>query len=451
MSTVALRPQRTAFSAIARSRRVGLLGGTATLSDCFSAAGHLLTGRRLLFGPAIHEYEREFARAIGVPHALSFAAARVGLYGLLQSLGIGAGDEVLLQVPTHIVVSNAIRYTGATPVYVDCRRDDYNIDLLQAEDRVTSHTKALLLQHTFGIPAGIDAALEFTQRHNIALIEDCVHALGAKYRGRPVGSFGAAAIFSTEETKIITSTMGGMVVTSDAALAARLRAYQESCSWPKQTLVARYVIKFLLSYSLTEPHVHRYVRPIYEWFGKRQPIPGATSEDERQGRRPPRFDQRLSNVQAAMALRQLKRLEQNIAHRRAVAGAYSQRLAALGFPVARFDPKAEPAFLRYPVWVTDRAATEKSVAPIGIIGTWFTSILEEATASGADDYRAGSCPQAELAAKHLINLPTHPRVSDYDCAALVDAVAEAETIARSRAPSSEDRDLTFSAAKTATR
>jgi hypothetical protein len=71
--------------------------------------------------------------------------------------------------------------------------------------------------------------------------------------------------------------------------------------------------------------------------------------------------------------------------------AYSQRLAAFGFPVARFDPKAEPAFLRYPVWVTDRVATEKSVAPIGMIETWFTSILEEATPSGTDDYRPGSC------------------------------------------------------------
>ncbi len=120
---------------------------------------------------------------------------------------------MLLQVPTHIVVSNAIRRTGAHPVYVDCRAGDWNLDLEDVERRVTPRTRALVLQHTFGIPADPDAAVRFAERHGLALIEDGVHALGATWHGQPVGSFGRAAFFSTEETKMISTTMGGMVVT----------------------------------------------------------------------------------------------------------------------------------------------------------------------------------------------------------------------------------------------
>jgi perosamine synthetase len=425
---------------IDRSRRVALLGGTVTFADCLVTLGYLINASRLIRGPAIRAYEREFADTIGARYAYSFAAARVGLYGLLRAFGVGAGDEVLLQVPTHIVVANAIRYTGARPVYVDCRRDDYNIDLRQAEERVTARTKALLLQHTFGIPADIDGAMEFARRKNLALIEDCVHALGAKYRGRPVGSFGDAAIFSTEETKIITSTMGGMVVTSNADLASKLKSYQDSCLWPRRILLARYVAKFLLSYFFTQAHVHRYARPVYEWLGKRQPIPGATSEEEQKGGRPARYDQRLSNIQAGLALRQLRRLGANIAHRRSVAAVYADRLASLGVRVPRVDPQALPAFLRYPVWVADRATAEKQVSQIGVIGTWFTSVLEEAASPASGDYDPGLCPQAELAAKHLVNLPTHPRVSEYDRKVLVDAVVRAEHIARLAYSTAQQRD-----------
>src|SRR6266849_10616142 len=203
-------------------RRLAIFGGTTTFADCLVALRYLADPRQLVQGPAIIEYEQAFARQVGVRYAYSFCHARVGLYGLLLALGVGPRDEVLLQVPTHVVVSNAIRYTGARPVYVDCRLDNYNIDLEQAEQRITPRTKALVLQHTFGIPVDLDAALDLTRRHGLTLIEDCVHALGATYDRRPVGSFGRAAFFSSEETKTISTTMGGMVVTDDPDLATRI-------------------------------------------------------------------------------------------------------------------------------------------------------------------------------------------------------------------------------------
>jgi perosamine synthetase len=412
------------------ARRLALLGGTTTFEDCLVALRYLANPRQLVRGSAIAEYERAFAQQVGVRYAYSFSHGRVGLYALLCGLGIGPGDEVLLQVPTHIVVANAIRYTGARPVYVDCRLENYNMDLEQAEQRITPRTKALVLQHTFGIPVDLDAALDLTRRHSITLIEDCVHALGATYDGQQVGSFGRAAFFSTEETKTISTTMGGMVVTDDPALAARVEEFQEKCPWPSTWQAACYVLKLFLYHFLTEPHLHCYTRTIYEFFGKRNPLPQPTTDEEINGKRPPIYEEWLSNAQAALGLHQLRRLETNLAHRRVTAKAYCERLSRAGFAAPCTPAKAEPAFVRYPVWVEDRVATVRATARHAVLGTWFTSVLEEAISPAYGDYEMGSCPRAEAAAMHLVNLPTHLRVGMQDIEAITSAVVDSAMIAR---------------------
>jgi len=411
-------------------RRVALIGGTTTFADCLVALRYLVDPRQLVQGPAIAEYEQAFASLIGVRYAYSFCHGRVGLYGLLCGLGIGPGDEVLLQVPTHIVVANAIRFTGATPIYVDCCLDTYNIDLEQAEQRITPRTKALVLQHTFGIPVDLDAALNLVRRHGLTLIEDCVHALGATYDGRPVGSFGHAAFFSSEETKTISTTMGGMVVTDDAALAAQLAAFQQRCAPQSWWQAASYLLKLVLYHWMTEPHVHQYTRAIYEFFGKRNPLPQPTSDEETKGSRPANYEQRFSNGQAAIASRQLRRLETNVAHRRATAMAYSAQLSEQGFDVPHPPARAQSSFVRYPVWVDDPEMTRRVVARYATVGTWFSSVLEEAISPACGDYEMGSCLRAEKAARHLINLPTNPRINEQDIEMIVAAVVRAETIVR---------------------
>ncbi len=392
----------------------------------------LLQPRRLVRGSAIEEYERAFARRIGVRHAFSFAHGRVGLYALLRSLGIGAGDAVVLQVPTHIVVPNAIRYTGARPVYVDCALDTYNMDLGVLERSITPEAKAVVLQHTFGIPADLDEATAIARRHGLELIEDCVHSLGSTYDGRELGSFGRAAFFSTEETKTISSTMGGMVVTNDDALAERLRGFQARCSWPSASLAARYPLKLALYQLLTQPNLHRYARSLYELFGRRNPLPQATTEEERRGDRPPAYEQRLANAQAVLALRQLRRLDENLSHRRWIADRYRSRLSSLGFHLPTPPDKADPAFVRYPVWVEDRDAAIARAAPHAVLGRWFTSVLEEADSPLDGDYEPGSCPNAEAASVHLVNLPTHLRVQTDDVDAIVAALAQARSGAPTR-------------------
>jgi len=200
-------------------RRNALLGGTTTRHDVATALRCLALPASLADGTAVETLETSFAASTGAGHAVSFAAGRVGLYGILRCLGIGAGDEVLVPVPTHIVVANAVRYTGAQPVYVDCDLSSYNIDVAQAQERLTPRTRALLVQHTFGVPADVEQARDLALRNGLYLIEDCVHALGAAIGNGQVGTFGHAAFFSTEETKTISTTMGGIVTTGDAELA----------------------------------------------------------------------------------------------------------------------------------------------------------------------------------------------------------------------------------------
>ena len=407
------------------ARRLGLLGGTTTWSDFAAALRLLARPRALVEGRFVAAYEVEFAATIGVRHAVSFAHGRVGLYGILRALGIGPGDEVLVPVPTHIVVPNAVRYAGARPVFVDCHPDTWNIDLREAERLVTERTRALLLQHTFGNPADIDGALDLARRHDIHIIEDCVHALGARHRGRLVGSFGTAAFFSTEETKTISSTMGGMAVTDDDAIAASLRAFQERCARPSASLAASYVLKLMGYHLLTQPRLHRYTRPLYEALGRRNPLPGATSIEDRTGVRPPGYAQRLSNAQAELAICQLRRLDANLAHRKRISDVYARVLGPMGGSPPPSHDADRHALVRYPVRVKDRDAVAGAIAPYAVVGLWFTSVLEDAQTPAHGGYTMGACPVAEEAARHLINLPTHPRVTEADAEAIATVTAAA--------------------------
>ncbi|MGO8949100.1 MAG: aminotransferase class I/II-fold pyridoxal phosphate-dependent enzyme [Ktedonobacterales bacterium] len=406
-------------------RHIALLGGTTTWRDSLTAVRYLFMPHRLAKGPAIAAYERAFATRSGVRWAFSFANGRVGLYGILQALGVGPGDEVLLQAPTHIVVANAIRYLGARPVYVDCDSGAYNMDFAQAERLITPRSRVLLVQHTFGAPADLDAALALTRRHGLALVEDCVHALGATYRGRPVGSFGQAAFFSSEETKIISTTFGGMATTDDPAIAARLQVFQERCGWPSRLQAARCVLKFAVYRILMDPYLHRPMRALYELMGRRLPLPRPTSPDEERGERPDGYLCRLSNAQAALGVRQLRTLDQNLAHRRLIAETYERALTAHDVPVSRLSPHVRAAYVRYPVWAPDRAAAVRAVNRYALPGLWFRSVLEDGASPSAGGYQPGSCPRAEAAAQHLINLPTHPRVTVADAQLIASALASA--------------------------
>ncbi len=188
------------------------------------AVASVLRSGRLSLGPKLEEFEHSIATYIGVPHAVAVSSGTAGLHLCLLALGIGAGDAVLLPSFTFIAAANAIRFVGATPVFVDIDPVTLNIDPEKIAAAITPRTRAILVVHTFGVPAEMEPILALARKHNLLVVEDACEALGAEYAGQRVGSFGDASVFAFYPNKQITTGEGGMIVTRDAQLAARLRA-----------------------------------------------------------------------------------------------------------------------------------------------------------------------------------------------------------------------------------
>jgi len=179
---------------------------------------------RLSLGPQLEAFEHAFTNYIGTPHAVAVSSGTAGLHLCVRALEIGEGDEVIVPSFTFIAAANAIRYERATPVFADIDADSLNLSPAAVERAITPKTRAIVVVHTFGRPAEIAAILDIARRHHLAVIEDACEAIGAEYEGHKVGSFGDAAVFAFYPNKQITTGEGGMVVTRRPELAQRIRA-----------------------------------------------------------------------------------------------------------------------------------------------------------------------------------------------------------------------------------
>lgn len=176
-------------------------------------------------GSEVKKFENEFCRFLGYKsgHAVAFSSGTAVLYVALISLGVGPKDEVI--IPTYVcsAVLNAIFMTGAKPVLVDINKDDLNISFSKTKKKISKNTKAIIITHTFGMPADIDRFITL----RVPIIEDCAQAIGAKYNGRNIGIFGKAAIFSFYASKVLTTGYGGIVFSKDKNFIKRVKDYRE--------------------------------------------------------------------------------------------------------------------------------------------------------------------------------------------------------------------------------
>lgn len=170
-------------------------------------------------GPFVREFEESFAKYIGVKHAISVTSGTAALHVALLSLGIGKGDEVIIPAFTMGATWMAVMHTGATPVFVDCELETYNIDPAKIEEKTTPKTKAILPVHIYGHTCEMDEILTIAKKRNLFVIEDAAEALGGEYKGKKCGSMGNINCFSFYANKIVTCGEGGMIVTNDDKLA----------------------------------------------------------------------------------------------------------------------------------------------------------------------------------------------------------------------------------------
>jgi perosamine synthetase len=381
------------------------------------------------------DLRRAMGALVGVPpeHVTLFWRGRVAMYAILRALGIGPGDEVVVPAFTCVAVPNAVLYTGATPVYVDVDEATYTADPSAVAAAMTPRTRAVLAQNTFGLSADLDALREIAGRNGAVVIDDCTHGLGGAYKGRPNGAASHAAFYSTQWSKPISTGLGGIAVTTDAALARELAAIERAA--PEPTVRDRALLAAMLvaRERIATPRTLRAGRAAYRAVSRAGVVPGSSSGGELAGTEMPEsFVARLSGFQARLATRRLATLDRAVRRRRAVAGAYTAWLGAHGKTTPHEPGWATHSYLRYPIRVRERDAFVAQADRRGVLlGDWFHSPLypidENLERWG---YRRGTSPVAERVSSEIVNLPVDLDPGGDEARAVHELLAEcAERIA----------------------
>lgn len=193
-----------------------------------NAVNEVLKGHMLVHGPKAKEFEKDFASYTKAPHAISLASCTAALHLAYFYLGLGEGDEVIVPAQTHVATAHAVEFTGAKPVFVDAEIETGNIDISLIEQSITSNTKAISLVHYLGMPVDMDAINEIARKHNLFVVEDSALAIGTYYKGKHAGLLGDVGCFSFYPVKHMTTAEGGMLITKHDNVAekiTRLKAF----------------------------------------------------------------------------------------------------------------------------------------------------------------------------------------------------------------------------------
>ncbi len=364
----------------------------------------------------IEEYQRKFARFFGAERAFAFWKGRVALYALLRALDVSQDDEVILPGYTCVMNVNPIKYAGAKPVYVDIEPNTFNMNVNLLEEKITNKTKVIIAQHTYGYPCEMDTIMKIAQSSGICVIEDCCLALGSKYKGRMVGTFGRAGYFSFQWNKPYTTGLGGIVITSDRELAGRIEslATNEMCC-PSNREVFMLRMQLIIYRLFIYPRTTALAQSLFRYLTKKGAVIGSSSTSEFEPVKTGDFFKSMSTVQARSGIRQLDKIEKNIAHRRKMMQLYDELLVDKDWKPSKDSRKlAEPVMVRYPVRIAEKDEALAQAAKAGIeLGSWFECPLHPIeTPLTSYDYELGMCPEAEKTAREVVNLPLHPRTSE---------------------------------------
>jgi len=373
-------------------------------------------------GKAIEQLEDEFKKYLGVKHAISFNSGRSAFLAILRGLQLETSKEVLLQAFTCNAASNPIIWAGLKPIYEDVSENDFNIDVKNLKRKLTAQSRALVVQHTFGLPVNLDEVLQFCKENNLLLIEDCAHSLGASYKGKKVGTFGKASFFSFSRDKVISSVYGGMVVTDDDELAGKIRDYREKIGYPSSFWILQQLLHPVLMNRIVLPtysFLGKYLLVLFQWLNI---LSKAVHWKEKRGKRPGYFPRKLPNALALLALNQFKKLERFNAHRKEIAQFYFDNLEKSVFILPALPKDREHIFLRFTVRHPNAhqiimEAWKRNI----LIGDWYTTaIAPYDTKMEKLEYYPGNCPKAEELAKQTLNLPTHINISKEEAKVIVD-------------------------------
>ncbi len=350
--------------------------------------GEVLRSGRLSLGPTIDRFEKEFVAAVGAPYAAAVSSGTAGLHLLCITAGVGPGDEVVTSPYSFVASANCAIYVGATPVFADVDRRTFNLDPRTVEAVLTERTRAVVAVDIYGYPCDLDELRVLCTDRGIALIEDACEALGARYKGRAIGSQGPSAVFAFYPNKQLTTGEGGMVTT----------------------------------HSEDEWRLLRSLR------NQGRADSGGWLEHARLG-----FNYRLDDVRAAIGLGQLEKLDEILALRSSVAERYRTLLTGIeGLEVpCPDDPDHVRSWFVYVVTLPARADREAVITQLDAHGIqtarYLPCIHLQPYMRQRFGFGRGLCPVAEELSSRTLGLPFHARLGEddqeYVAAALESALA----------------------------
>jgi len=343
--------------------------------DEVTSVSEVIRSGWLLQGPKVASFEQKLAKRLSVRHAVALSSGTASLHAALVALGVGSGDEVIVPSYSFVASASTVRMVGAVPVFADINLATYNLDPNSVEEAVTTKTKAICAVHQLGLPADLSPLEDIANRHGLILYEDAACALGSTFHDRPIGGHSTLACFSFHPRKIITTGEGGLVTTNSDELATRLR------------------------------RLRQHGRP-------------NAKADAAQGRgQPPAslgFNYRMTDIQAALGIAQMNRLDNILARRRSIAQRYDEALAEIEFLEAPFvPPNRSHNYQSYQILVRPDAPLSRDVLlerlrRQGILaGPGVTCIHRR------DDYRSRRpLPKSEEAEDHSMIVPLFPQMTD---------------------------------------
>ena len=329
-------------------------------------------------GPRVREFEAAFAARVGAAEGIATTNCTTALALVLYAVGVRPGNEVIVPSLSFIATANAVWQLGATPVFADVDPLTYNLDPRAAEAAITPDTTAIMPVHQIGLPADMDAFMRIAEERGLALVEDAACAIGATYRGRPIGSLGPPACFSLHPRKVITTGEGGMITTNDIELAERLRKLRQHAM------------------DLSDLARHKAKDIVFESYPERG------------------WNARMTDLQAALGLRQLEVLDWILASRARLAARYTEALERLPGLEPPFEPDyAVRTWQSYPVRlgpeaVIDRTELMRRLLEDGIATRRGIMATHQENAYAGE---AASLPHTDAAAEDVVLLPLFPELT----------------------------------------
>ncbi|MCC9078804.1 DegT/DnrJ/EryC1/StrS aminotransferase family protein [Litorilinea aerophila] len=347
---------------------------------------------------------------------LFFYRGRVALYAILRSLGVEDGDEVVVQAFTCVAVPEGIMATGARPVWVDIEANGYNIDPEDLRRKLTSCTRAIIVQHTYGIPANMEGILAVAEEAEIPVIEDCCHTLVSTYKGKQVGSFGVASFYSFEWGKPIVAGIGGSAVVNDPVLCERLHDAYTNYRVPGIIKAVRIQLQYYAFGLLYRPRLYWPVRALFRRLGaiglaesNYNPVSSDNIAEDFSLRMIPSLQERLK--------RKLAGIDAYTQHCRRVADEYRKRIRSDAIIHPVYPDGVDVVFARYPLRVSNKVNLLKAARKANVeLSDWYTTPVHPLQGDELKlvHYEPGSCPNAEKRCEEVVALPTHSAVSTRD-------------------------------------